>query len=68
MRRQGLGAAVLAALIDHVAERGGGYLWCHARLQARSLYERHGFICDGDAFEDAVTGPQIFMSRNVSGI
>lgn len=66
LRGRGLGSAVLLSLLDHVAVHGGGLVWCHARIAAKSLYERHGFVPKGEPFEDAVAGMQLFMSRAVS--
>ena len=65
LRGRGFGAAILSAIIDHVEERGGGVVWCHARIAARSLYERHGFVPQGEPFDDAVAGTQVFMSRPI---
>ena len=45
-RGQGAGSAVVEKVIDYV--RGGGTLWCHARVPAIPFYERHGFVAVGD--------------------
>lgn len=66
LRGRGLGSAVLAAILEHVAERGGDLVWCHARIAARRLYERHGFLAEGELFEDPVAGSQVFMSRSLA--
>lgn len=55
-RGQGLGAAVLAALLEHAAERGGGLVWCHAREAAVPLYERAGFTAVGEPYEHGPLG------------
>ena len=65
LRSRGLGSAILARIIGHVEERGGGVTWCHVRIAARSLYQRHGFVPEGEPFDDAVAGTQVFMSRPV---
>jgi predicted GNAT family N-acyltransferase len=63
---QGLGAAILAAASEFVAERNGRLLWCDARSSARTFYERHGFAVDGDEFEHAESGlPHYRMWRPV---
>jgi ribosomal protein S18 acetylase RimI-like enzyme len=62
-RGQGLGSSVLQALLDHAATRGGGVVWCDARIAARTLYERHGFRVDGEPFEDPEAGTQVLMIR-----
>lgn len=65
-RGQGIGAAVLAAALELVAERGGRQLWCNARTGARDFYARHGFTVDGDEFVQAETGlPHVRMYRTI---
>jgi predicted GNAT family N-acyltransferase len=64
-RRRGLGGLVLAALLDHVATRGGGLVWCNARVPARTLYARAGFIARGQVFDIPGIGPHIHMWRTV---
>lgn len=65
LRGGGIGAAVLEALVDYVAGRGGGVLWCNARVPALSFYERAGFRRFGDEWEDPDTGPHVVMWRVV---
>ncbi len=60
-RGEGAGTLVLAACMDYVAEAGGGLLWCHARVPARSLYERAGFAVEGEPFEEPGIGPHLLM-------
>jgi len=64
-RGRGIGAAVLSAVIEHVAARGGGRLWCSARTSARSFYERAGFVSRGDMWDEPKLGPHIMMERPV---
>ena len=64
-RSRGIGTAVLTAVVAHVHERGGGLLWCNARLPAVRFYERGGFVTRGDSWEDPVIGPHIVMERTV---
>lgn len=66
LRHQGIGAAVLSRAIDHVAEHGGGLLWCNARVPAMSLYRRAGFVGHGDPWDDPDIGPHVVMWRIVS--
>lgn len=66
LRGQGLGSDVLTALICHAESLGGGLIWCYARIGARTLYVRHGFGAEGEAFEDAVAGSQVYMARSRS--
>jgi GNAT superfamily N-acetyltransferase len=63
--RQGLGAAVLAAAVAHVAANGGGELWCNARTPAAGFYRRAGFEVEGDEFDIPGIGPHSVMRRLV---
>ena len=65
VRGQGLGSRVLARLIDHVVDHGGGLLWCNARTPALALYQRAGFAPRGDIFELPEIGPHQVMWRIV---
>jgi len=64
-RSQGIGAAVLDAVLDHVACHGGGLVWCNARLGAVAFYERGGFVTRGQRWDDPTIGPHIAMERFV---
>ena len=64
-RRRGLGSAVLAAALGHVADHGGGLVWCHARAHAMDLYRRHGFVEGQHRIEDPVGGTQVFMTNRI---
>lgn len=65
-RDAGVGAAVLAAAIDHVAACGGSSLWCNARVAAVRFYERAGFEAVGEVFEVELIGPHVVMWRPVA--
>jgi GNAT superfamily N-acetyltransferase len=65
-RNRGIGGALLAAHIAHVAGLGGGILWCNARIAARGLYERGGMSAWGEVFEEPLIGPHIVMWRRVN--
>lgn len=65
-RGQGIGSAVLTALIEYVRQHGGGLTWCNARTAARGLYLRAGFAQVGDVVEIDEIGPHIAMARQVS--
>lgn len=65
VRNLGVGAAVLRALVAHVAASGGGILWCNARTTARGLYERGGMRQWGDVWEEPDIGPHIVMWRDI---
>lgn len=60
-RGEGVGAAVLAALVGHCREHGGGALWCNARTPAQRFYERAGFTAVGEPWEDPEIGPHVRM-------
>jgi predicted GNAT family N-acyltransferase len=64
-RSQGIGAAVLAAALEHVANHGGGLVWCNARVRAVAFYERGGFVTRGERWDDPTIGPHIAMERLV---
>ncbi len=61
-RGRGLGAAVLARLLDEVADRGADVVWCNARAPAVGLYARAGFVVVGEPWEDPVIGPHVRMA------
>jgi len=65
MRGMGVGARILGAVVDHVAGRGGGLLWCNARTAAVSLYERGGMQTRGEVWEEEAIGPHVAMWRRV---
>jgi len=65
-RGQGFGTRVLDLLIDHVADHGGGIVWCHARTPALHLYERAGFLARGHVFELDEIGPHQLVGRTVA--
>jgi predicted GNAT family N-acyltransferase len=67
-RSEGIGAAVLAVVIAHVASHGGGLLWCNARLPAVEFYGRAGFLTKGETWADPDIGPHIVMSRDVTDL
>ncbi len=60
-RHQGVGTAILEAVVEHVRGHGGGLLWCNARTPAVPFYERSGFVTVGDVWEEPVIGPHIAM-------
>ena len=64
-RRRGVGGLVLETLLDHVAARGGGIVWCNARVAAQHLYRRAGFVTRGPEFELPDIGAHRHMWRTV---
>jgi GNAT superfamily N-acetyltransferase len=66
VRGQGLGRLVLDVLVGHVADHGGGLVWCHARTGALSFYRRAGFTTRGAVFDLPPIGPHRTMWRMVA--
>lgn len=64
-RNLGVGSAVLAGLVAHIAADGGGILWCNARVTARGLYERGGMQRWGETWEEPHIGPHVVMWRHI---
>ncbi len=65
VRRQGYGAAVLRACIEHVVSRGGTSLWFNARTGAVPFYRAMSFAARGEEFELPGIGPHYFMYRDL---
>jgi len=53
VRGQGIGAAILAALMRAAQARGQSKVMLNAQIQAQAFYARFGFVCEGEEFEDA---------------
>ncbi len=65
LRGRGFATAVLDGAVAHVADEGGGELWCNARVAALGFYRRHGFEVEGDEFEIDGIGPHVVVTRTV---
>ena len=52
-RGQGIGAALLHALVERARERGDDEVRLHAQLHASGFYRRFGFVEQGGVFDDA---------------
>jgi predicted GNAT family N-acyltransferase len=65
LRGRGIGTRVLDAVLAHVASRGGGLLWCNARVPVKAFYERAGFVTEGEPWIDPDIGPHVAMWRQV---
>lgn len=50
-RNQGVGEALLKAMLNDIPE--GNYVYLHAQLPAMNLYTRGGFKAEGDLFYEA---------------
>lgn len=66
-RGRGLGGQVLEAIVDGIASRGGGLVWCNARVTAAGFYQRHGFTIVGGEFDLPEIGAHYRMERVVAG-
>jgi GNAT superfamily N-acetyltransferase len=64
-RREGVGTALLDAVIDHVRRCGGGLLWCNARMPAVAFYERAGLMTRGESWDVPDIGPHVAMELYV---
>lgn len=52
-RRRGVGAALLAALVERAATRGAQSIVLHAQTHATGFYRRCGFVAEGGEFFEA---------------
>ena len=52
-RGRGVGARLLTAVIDRARQAGHAQLFLHAQVSVIGFYERHGFVAEGDVFQDA---------------
>lgn len=52
-RRQGIGSRVLQSLIEIAKARGMASCALNAQTHALAFYQRHGFIEEGDEFDEA---------------
>jgi predicted GNAT family N-acyltransferase len=53
LRRAGVGAAILEALIAEAGRRGHREVRLSAQLQAAEFYRAHGFVAEGKVYEEA---------------
>jgi predicted GNAT family N-acyltransferase len=52
-RRRGIGAEILAALIEEARKRGHAEVVVSAQLRAAEFYRDAGFVAEGKVYEDA---------------
>ncbi|MEW6153731.1 MAG: GNAT family N-acetyltransferase [Actinomycetota bacterium] len=67
-RGLGLGRALVEACASHVSHRGGGELWCNARVAATGFYARAGFGAVSAEFDVPGIGPHVVMVRRVEAV
>jgi predicted GNAT family N-acyltransferase len=53
VRGQGIGGLLLHAMMDASRERGAHEVMLNAQVAAMPFYRRHGFVEEGDEFDDA---------------
>ena len=64
-RNKGVGAALLKTVLADLPA-GSSPVYLNAQLTAVRFYERHGFQCEGDVFEEAGISHRK-MQKNISG-
>lgn len=64
---EGLGAAILRAILEDIRARGGGVVWCNARTTVQGFYAREGFRVTSEVFELEGIGPHVRMEVRVQG-
>ncbi len=52
-RKQGIGSAILVALLAAAKQQNLQKVYLHAQVSAISFYEQHGFVCSSEQFMDA---------------
>lgn len=52
-RRRGVGTALVHAMIDAARRRGDREVVLNAQVSAMPFYLRHGFVAEGDVFDEA---------------
>lgn len=62
MRGRGIGSLILRRLLEEARRRGIRTPYLHAQLQAVPFYEKHGFTCEGNVFDEAGI-PHVRMSH-----
>lgn len=65
-RGRGVGSALVAAAVAHVAAHHGTVLWCYARISAVDFYRAAGFVVTGEAWDEPALGPHVAMWRTVA--
>lgn len=60
---RGFGTKILEAICEDLRERGGGRVWCNARISAAGFYRRNGFVVVGDEFDLPGIGAHFVMEK-----
>lgn len=61
LRGQGIGSSLLEGFIQAAKEKTIKNIWCNARVKAMPLYERKGFVKNGNIFDVPGSGPHYRM-------
>jgi predicted GNAT family N-acyltransferase len=64
-RGQGIGSAVLAALLEVARQQQCTAVYLHAQVSAIPFYEKHGFVTSGRQFMDAGISHQTMIRDTV---
>jgi len=64
-QKQGFGSLLLEFAEEKAIQKGYHVIRLHARLSARSFYEKHGYHSFGEIFEE-VTIPHILMQKKLT--
>jgi len=64
-RGRGAGRALLGACCGHIAARGGGELWCNARMAAHDFYTAAGLEPTGPQFHIEDIGAHVVMRTDI---
>lgn len=69
LRGQGVGADIMVFALERLPALRPecDWLWCNARIRARSFYERLGLEGVGEVFEIDGIGPHVRMRRRLTG-
>ncbi|UCC13911.1 MAG: GNAT family N-acetyltransferase [Gammaproteobacteria bacterium] len=63
-RKLGVGTAILERLVESARETGIDEVFLHSQKAAIAFYARHGFVCEGDEFQEAGI-PHRLMKRGL---
>ena len=65
LRNRGIGSQMMPFCEAEILRRGFDHVYVHARNTAVVFYERHGYVADGDYFEEH-TIPHLLMRKRLS--
>jgi GNAT superfamily N-acetyltransferase len=63
LQRTGVGRTLLQSIDDWIAHRSATRLWCNAREEAITFYEKNGWERIGQIFSIPKVGPHLRMVR-----